>query len=120
MKKLLCIISRPPYTGSHDIELVETGLVGAVFDFSVSLLFRDDGVWALLPNQNGSLIGRRTLSKLLTALPTYEINDVYVCADSIASRGLSADVLVDSVIPITLEDQAQLIGSQDAVIGAQP
>ena len=52
MKKMLCVVSRPPYSGSHDLELIEAAMVGAVFDLKVSVLFRGEGVWALLEGQN--------------------------------------------------------------------
>jgi tRNA 2-thiouridine synthesizing protein C len=119
VKKLLCVVSKPPYAGSHDFELLEAAMIGAVFEFSVSLLFRDEGAWALLDHQDGSQIGRRTVGKLLKALPTYEVEDLYVCADSLDARGLSTDDLACAVEPLTLEQQADLIAEQDAVIGAQ-
>jgi len=119
MKKLLCVISQTPYSSSHDIELLEAAMVGAVFEFSVSVLFRDEGVWALLPDQDGTPIGRRTLGKLLKALPTYEIEDLYVCSESLGRFSLQAEALLGNATTLKLEDQAELIASQDAVIGAQ-
>ena len=116
MKSVLCVISEPPYASSHDLELMETAMVAAVFDFSVSVLFRDDGVWALLNDQDGSNIGRKTFEKLLQALPTYEIDHIYACAESLSKRGVKVG---DSVTPLTYAGQAKLIAEHEAVVGAQ-
>lgn len=119
MKKILCVISRPPYNTSHTIELLEAAMVGAVFDFSVSVLFRDQGVWALTPNQDASLLGRRTVGKVLSALPTYEIDAIYVCRQSLQNSGLDFSSLVLKSQPLDYAEQAILFSKQDAILGAQ-
>lgn len=119
MKKILCVISRPPYRGSHTIELVETAMVGAVFDFSVSILFRDQGVWALASNQDASLLGKRTVGKVLSALPTYEIDTIYICKQSLQNSGLDFSSLILKSRPLDYSEQAILFSEQDAILGAQ-
>jgi sulfur relay (sulfurtransferase) DsrF/TusC family protein len=59
MKKMLFVISNTPYANTHNAELLEAAMVGAVFDGIVSILFRDDGVYSLLPDQHGELIGQK-------------------------------------------------------------
>jgi len=118
MKKMLYIISHPPYANTHNTELLEAAMVGAVFDGDVSLLFRGDGVWSLLPDQHGEKVGYKTFSKMLSALPTYEVDQLFACAGSVADRNLS--MATDPAIEmLSLEQQATLIAAQDVVIGAQ-
>ena len=119
MKKILCMLSRPPYHSSHDLELVEAAMVGAVFDMKVSVLFRGEGVWALLDGQDADALGVRTFSKVLSALPTYEVDDIYVCSDSLAVRNIDVAELVLPVQMLTPTQQGELMQSQDAVLGAQ-
>lgn len=119
MKKMLCIVSRPPYQGSHDLELIEAAMVGAVFDMQVSVLFRDDGIWALLEGQDASPMQQRTLSNVLSALPTYEVEDLYVCTQALTQRGVDPTQFCVDAKPISLADQQTLIADQDAVLGAQ-
>ena len=119
MNKILCIISRPPYQGSHDLELIEAAMVGAVFEMQVSILFRGEGVWALQDGQDAGALQQRTLSKVLSALPTYEVERLYVCAESLQSRNMdSADFCIPAAA-LTLEQQQALIAEQHAVLGAQ-
>ncbi len=113
------MISHAPYRDAHALELLDVALVGAVFDCEVSVLFRDEGVWALLKNQDATSLGQRTVSKVLEALETYDVNAVYVCAASLASRGLDHDDLALSVKTIDHAAQALLIAEQEAVLGAQ-
>ena len=119
MNNILCVVSRPPYQGSHDLELLEAAMVGAVFDMQVSLLFRDEGVWALLDGQDASPLQQRTFSKVLSALPTYEVESLYVCAESLRERGLASAALCMQVTPLSLAEQQQLMAEQHAVLGAQ-
>ncbi len=118
MKKMLFIISQPPYANSHNAELLEAAMVGAVFDGEVSLLFRDDGVWGLLPDQHGELIEQKTFSKMLSALSTYEVERLFACASSVADRDISIGHSAEIEL-LTFEQQTALIAAQDVVIGAQ-
>ena len=86
---MLFIVTDPPYRNQHFIESLETALVAAVFDQQVSLLLKDDAVWGLLPGQDGGTLGRRTVSKVLAALPEYDVHQLYVCGESLAHRGLA-------------------------------
>ena len=120
MNKILCVISRPPYQGSHDLELIEAAMVGAVFDMQVSILFRDEGVWALLEGQDASPLQQRTFGKVLSALPTYEVEQLFVCSESLEQRGISTDQFCVAATPLSAAEQQTLIAEQEAVLGAQP
>ena len=113
--KLLLMLRRPPYEGVYLPEALDAALVAAAFDLKVSVLLVDDAVFALLRDQKADLIGRRTVGKLLLALPDYEINSVYACADSLSIRGLlAADIDVPFSV-LNLDEQAELLGSNDVV-----
>ena len=119
MKKLLFIISTPPYAAKRGAALLDAAMVAAAFDAEVSLMFRGDGVWSLLPSQSAEAIGQRSFSKMSTALADYEIDRIYACLDSLVSRGVKHHDLVN-VQGLSLAEQQQLIANQDAVIGAAP
>ena len=119
MKKLLFIISTPPYSAKRGAALLDAAMVAAAFDAEVSLMFRGDGIWSLLPNQSAEAIEQRSFSKMSTALADYEIDRIYVCLDSLVSRGVKHHDFV-SVQGLNLAEQQKLIANQDAVIGAAP
>ena len=119
MKRFLFIVSRSPYGSCHALEQMEAAMVAAAFDAKVAVLFRDEGVWNVQQGQAGAAIGQKTISNVLTALPAYEIEEVYVCADSLSGRDVQTEPSL-SVKPIHLSDQQALISACDVVITSQP
>ena len=118
MKRYLFIISKAPYESAHAFEQLEAAMVAAAFDGAVSVLLRGNGVWGLQANQSGDAVGQKTFSKVLGALPTYEIEHLYVCTDSVRQRSLR----VDESLGLESADyarQSQLINASDIVIGGQ-
>ena len=116
MKKILFFLRQPPYAGVAALETIESALVAGVFDQSVSVLFSDQGVWQLVKDQDGLLLGARTLGKVLGALPEYDVSDLYACSDSLTQRGLNLQDLVLPVKAISKDEITQLLASQDVVV----
>ena len=116
MKKILYIISRSPYSGVQSFELIDSAMVSAIFENNVCILFRAEGVWSLLSDQNGELLNSKTHSKVLSALPTYEIDNLYFCEDSVNERQINRDQIDIPVKPLSLNEQQQLIANQDIVM----
>ena len=91
-------------------------MVSAIFENNISILFRAEGVWSLLSDQNGELLNYKTYSKVLSALPTYEIDNLYFCEDSINERQINREQIDIPVKSLSLSEQQQLIGNQDIVM----
>ncbi len=115
-KRILFLLRQTPYATSHALEALETALVAGVFDQAVSVLFCGDAVWQLLAGQDGSAIGRRTVSKVVQVLPQYEITELYVCAAALRERGLTVGDLALPVQALGPAEQQALIAAQDAVV----
>lgn len=115
-KRILYLLRQTPYGSSHAAEALESALVSGVFDQTVCVLFKDDGVWQLVPDQDGALIGTRTVGKMLKALPEYEITRLFACERSLAERKLSPADLVLAVKVLAPAEQAELLADQDAVL----
>ena len=116
MKNILYIISTTPYSGIQTFELIDSAMVSAIFENNVSILFRADGVWSLLNDQDGELLNSKTYSKVLSALPTYEIDNLYFCEDSINERQINRDQIDIPVKSLSLNEQQQLIANQEIVM----
>ena len=115
-KKILYLLRQAPYATSHALEALESALVAGVFEQDVTVLFKDDGVWQLVSNQAGEALSTRTISKIVTALPEYEIESLCVCEQSLQERNLALGDLILPVTAISPAAQAELIGSMDAVV----
>lgn len=117
MKKLLFVISNPPYANKRGTELLDAALVAAAFDCDVSLLFRGDGVWSLLPEHAAKDIGQRSFAKMMLGLADYDIDKLFVCRDSLNNRSMQLNPEL-AIETISIAHQQQLMADQAAVIGA--
>jgi tRNA 2-thiouridine synthesizing protein C len=115
-KRILYLFRQTPYGSSHAVEALDSAFVTGVFDQTVSVLFKDDGVWQLVPDQDGALVGTRTVGKMLKALPEYDITRLFACERSLAERNVSPADLALPVKVLTPAEQADLLANQDAVL----
>lgn len=115
-KKILFLLRQPPYATSHALEALEAALVAGVFEQAVSVLFKDAGVWQLLTEQSGDALATRSIGKIVTALPEYDVDSLYVCETSLAERNLTARDLVLPVTLLSTAAQTDLIDTMDAVV----
>lgn len=83
-------------------EALDLALMLASFEFEVSLFFIEDGVYQTLAQQP-ELVGGKDYPASFKALSFYDIEDIYVCSDSLAERGLEekANIPQQQIIPAT-------------------
>ena len=77
------------------------------YGMETCVVFMDDGVFQLLPNQQADTIGFKNYAKGYAALPFYDIDEIYVCAKSIANRNIDPDKLLASPEVIAPEELQQ-------------
>jgi len=94
VKKFLYLNRKAPYGTIYAWESLEVVLIGAAFDQEVSLMFVDDGVYQLTKGQDTKEIGMKNFSPTYRTLGDYEVKSIYVDRDSLESRGLTQDDLV--------------------------
>lgn len=92
-------------------------MVCAAFDMPSTILFRGAGLHALSKYQDTSAMGVRNVGKLINALPTYEIERIFVCAEDLAASAYTENDLVIPVQPIDREAQGKLIAEHMVVFG---
>ena len=85
-------------------------------DFLFRLLFDGDGVFQLLPNQDGTALGVRNHSQLLEALPAFEVERCFVAAPALAQRSLAPETLALPGRLLDGEEVAALLRSADVVL----
>jgi tRNA 2-thiouridine synthesizing protein C len=116
MKKYLFVMRHLPHVGSRVQEALDQMLTTAAFDQAVSVLFLDDGVWQLKRGQDRTLMAGKDTAAIFNALAIYDVNQLLVERESLASRGLQAE---DLILPVELLSRQQVnafISLHDVVI----
>lgn len=81
-KSVLIVLRHSPYGSSLAKASLDVTLATAAFEQAVDLLFLGDGVLQLLPDQDSRPLGIRNIGRQLASLPLYDIDGVYVDAES--------------------------------------
>ncbi|UTF60541.1 sulfurtransferase complex subunit TusC [Gilvimarinus sp. DA14] len=117
MSKILCVSRHAPYGRSLAREALDAVLAAAAFEQEINLLLMDEGVWQLCQVQTPELIEQRDLSKNLSALPVFGVEEIYVHEPSLILRGLNRDSLSLNNVQLLSNEQTQaLIASQDQLL----
>ena len=114
-KTITFITRSTPYGHGQAKACLDMVLSAAVFEQKINFIFMDDGVWQLKKGQAPSHIDAKDLSAAFTALPLYEVNDLYVNANDLQERGLSCEELVVPVHSVQANTIAELIRESDVV-----
>jgi len=117
IKKFMFVNRRAPYGTVYALEALEVVLISAAFDQDISMVFLDDGVYELVKGQQTQAIGVKNFSPAYRALEGYDIEKLYVDAESLAARGLTEDNLLVPVEVLSAAQLAELMDQQDVVIG---
>lgn len=118
MPRSLLIISRQaPWSGPNAREALDIVLAGGAFDLPIGLLFLDDGVFQLAAKQDAKAVQQKDLSANLQALPMFGVEELFVCADSAAERGLDPSRFsLEEAQLLAAEQITALIDRYDQVI----
>ena len=116
IKKFLYVNRKAPYGTIYALESLEVVLIAAAFEQDVSLAFVDDGVYQIKKGQDTQGIGMKNFSPTYRALEGYDVEKLYVEAESLAERGLTEDDLLVPVEVKSREEMARLMDEQDVIL----
>ena len=105
-----------PHFSSRVQETLDQMLTTAAFDQTVSVLFVDDGVFQLKQAQDPENMVLKNTAAMFLALEMYEINNLYVEAESLAERGLSVTDLILPAKVVPRKGVSSLLNRHDVVI----
>lgn len=95
IKKIMFTVRKPPHGTIYVYEGLEVKLIMAAYDADISVVFMDDGVYALKAGQNTEELGIKGFEKTYGVFVDYEIGNVFIDKQSMEERGMSeADLLV--------------------------
>ena len=118
VKRFMYVNRKAPYGTIYALECLEVVLVAAAFDQDVSVVFVDDGVCQLKKNQDTAAIGMKNFSNTYRALDDYDVEKIYVEAESLEERGLTTEDLIIPVEVVAAENLREIMAQQDVVISS--
>ncbi|MHB9356554.1 sulfurtransferase complex subunit TusC [Pseudomonas amygdali] len=116
-RSLLVVNRQSPWSGPGAREALDIVLAGGAFDLSVGLLFLDDGVFQLSPQQLPDALQQKDLTANLKALSMFGVEDLYACGQSLTERGIPASALSEEISQLyTRSELSALFDRYDEVI----
>ena len=115
-KKLLRVCRRAPDGDKLARASLDVALTAAAFEQDVQLLFMDDGVWQLLPDQDAGQIDSKSQLKSLQSMPLYDIDRFHVDASSLRDRQLAPQQLDGNTVLLESQELAEFIDGFDQVL----
>ncbi|MBQ0719474.1 MAG: sulfurtransferase complex subunit TusC [Gammaproteobacteria bacterium] len=98
-KEILLVFRHAPYGSALAREGLEAVLACGAMGAKTSVLYINEGVWQLLEAQNSAAIDCKNQAAMASALPLYDIDDIWVDEDSLRQRNLSgADINAGKII----------------------
>ncbi|MBF0424407.1 MAG: sulfurtransferase complex subunit TusC [Magnetococcales bacterium] len=94
VKKIMFTVRKPPHGSIYVYEGLEVKLIMAAYDADISVVFLDDGVYAMKAGQDTSKLGIKGFEKTYGVLVDYEISKVFVDRQSMEERGLTEEDLL--------------------------
>ena len=109
MKSILFLHRKPPHSTLATREAVDAALASAAFGVQTAMLFLDDGVFQIRTGQNPDAAGLKRTAPMFESLELYGVEQIYVCADSLAARNLEPADLVIPAEPVDADTIRQIM-----------
>ena len=116
MKKVAVLMRKAPYGSVYTAEGFRSVMGVGIFEMDAALIFVEDGVYALVKDQNPEKLDMQPLGEGFPMLPEFGVNGFYVHQPSLEERGLSVDDLVMEVQLIDNAGLAELLAEHGAVL----
>ncbi len=94
VKKIMFTVRKPPHGTIYVYEGLEVKLIMAAYDADITVVFLDDGVFALKKGQDTKELGIKGFAATYGALVDYEITKVLVDRGSMEARGMTEEDLL--------------------------
>ncbi|BCG07730.1 sulfurtransferase complex subunit TusC [Buttiauxella agrestis] len=117
MKRVAFIFKTPPHGSAAGREGLDALLATSALSEDIGVFFIGDGVLQLIPGQQPGLVLARDYIATFRVLPLYDIEQCYICADSIRERGLSPEgTWMLDVKPLEPEALSEMLHQFDVVL----
>jgi len=96
-KSVAIINACAPFSQANAKDSLDVALIFGSYEQTVSLYFQADGVYQLIAEQQPESIQQKDFLKTFAALEFYDIDNIYICKNSLEQRNLPAKFCIDNV-----------------------
>ena len=115
-KNIAIINAKAPFSSANGRDALDLALIFGSYEQATSLFFQGDGVWQLIDNQNADLINNKNYLKTYSALEFYDIEDIYICQQSLIERGLADNQFhIDNVKVLTKKEFSGILHQHQTI-----
>lgn len=114
--KVAVLMRKAPYGSVYTAEGFRSIMGIGVFELDISVVFVDDGVYALVKGQNPEELDMKPLGDGFPMLADFGVTKFYVHDQSLRERGLVPGDLVMDVAIVDSAEMAQVLESSGVVL----
>lgn len=116
--KIAVLVTSLPLDGIAARESLDLIFALAAVDHQVSVIFSDDAVYQLVKATDSAEVMVKDFRRSFKLFELYDIEDLYICSESLRRRQLQANKLVLDVQVLESLELSQLLYTQQHVIKA--
>jgi len=113
---LAIINASSPYSLSNGKDALDLALIFGSYEQDIALFFIGDGIWQLVNGANGELLGIKDYLKTFSALPFYDVENIYVCRQSLEERQLTLPLNIDQAVILSPKEFSLKIRQYKSVL----
>lgn len=115
-KKLLFILTKPPYGCASARESTDAILASCAFGQEVTILALGDALYQFLGDQDAEVIASKNTGAMLASLPLYGTEQFMALNQDLAARHLNKEQFIIPVNVIEQSNISDLIAQADVVL----
>ena len=114
-KTIAILNTQAPFSSAAGKEALDAALIFGSYEQATSLFFLGDGVFQVIGDQKASTIGIKDYLKTFSALEFYDIENIYVCQQSLVERNLSENFHISNIQVLSNEAFSQRLHQHNVI-----
>ena len=115
-KSLAIVNASAPFSQANAKDSLDIALIFGSYEQAVSLYFQGDGVYQLIAGQQPESIQQKNFLKTFAALEFYDINNIYICRNSLKERNLPDNFCIDNIQVLSLDEFATSLHQHQSIL----
>jgi tRNA 2-thiouridine synthesizing protein C len=116
--KIAVLVTSLPFDGIAARESLDLIFALAAVDHQLSVVFSDDAVYQLVKADDSAELMVKDFRRSFKLFELYDIENLYICAESLRQRQLQANALVLDAQPLESTELSQLLSTHQHLIKA--